>query len=491
MKSLAGGFHSRRFSRRDLDSSLKGRRISHKKRKSRRKGRGFYGKKSRRKMMGGDLRELQIIVEYNKDATTEDAIGFKIKRIEGGEYGGMGHPNRIKLEYVNCEKTRNDLITTLFGGRINPTSSRMGMNNRISSTTTDYATRIINEIKNVFKYPLSKEALEKGTNFINKNIDNGNVASLATSLLSIFGFDKTKESVMKKIIKEEINKLSKNEQQQNLVNNIKNVISTVNPTKNLPNTSTTILNEPMSKDFKESFKLAMALKMFDENDDAEMVDNSSDGVMGNPGVDTSEYPGASPESIEVLNMVREIIDAEEYVISFNGQENIVDKQNNFLNIQKANEHIKYVKELIHEKYIPNSKNRDTDVNNIINTAEQIINNSSVITDNELLRQDKNAETNRKEEINKAITKLNQLLDKDNNTALNRNTSINQKNPKVVSNNYKQPISQTKQNKNINNINNNSLNKSQDPPKINQDAINRTIYGPYKTSAEYVKSLGHQ
>ena len=214
--------------------------------------------------------------------------------------------------------------------------------------------------------------------------------------------------------------------------------------------TSTISTEPMSKDFKESFMIAMALKMFDENDDAEMVDNSSVGVMGNPGVDDSEtfnYPRASEDLNRIIELVKELIKEEEYVYSFNGQHNIDNKNNNIQKIKKANEYINYLRELIHETFIPNSTNIDTDVNKIIKTAKEIIKERQRYINKDDEKNGTDTEENRQKNIKKLIDKLNSLITP-RDVIPSTDTGYG---PKIYPGNYSQPM-------NSQIINNYSLNK---------------------------------
>jgi len=425
MKTLVGGFHSRRFSRRDLDSSLRGRRISHKKRKSRRKGRRFYGKKSRRKMVGGVPGNLRIIVEYNKDATTEEDIRFKITRIEGGDNSGMGNRDGINLDYKNCEQTRNELINKLFGERIKPTGATMGMNNKISSTTTINTKKVLDDVQIFLKHPLTQNMIKKGTNIINEHIRNGNIGNLAADLLPLLGFNKTKESAIEKIIKKNLNSTTSNNSKvvsnptNNPTNNLTNNL-TNNPTKNLTNNSTIpISNEPMSEGFKESFMLAMALKMFDENDDAEIgVDEIGDGVgvMGNP------VAVGKPDSIEEIPLTKkskEAIELIKKIKEVSGQRGMGGEEN-------TGESDKIMKKL--EKIIPNTGNFDTTKKEIIDAVNYLINLQGLpLRDfNYSSLSNMTPQDLKQKEINEAIIKLNQILEKGNTTPLkiNNNDYIN-------------------------------------------------------------------
>jgi hypothetical protein len=257
--------------------------------------------------MGGGLGTLKILVDYDDKAETEDAINFKIRQIEWGGVGGFG---RNILKYDNCEKTRKELITKLFGGKIVPNSSTIGTNNRIPSTTMVDAKRVLDEIQKVSNHEFTQNMIKEGTNIINEHIRNGNIGNLAADLLPLLGLKKREEKILTDIIERRL-------KHTNIITNNSDVVSkfpstnslsfpTNNPTINpTTNSTTTILNEPMSEGFKENFMLAMALKMFDENDDAEIGDNSSVGVgvgvMGNP--DAIYYEEASPESNKVLDKV--------------------------------------------------------------------------------------------------------------------------------------------------------------------------------------------
>jgi len=141
--------------------------------------------------MGGVLGKLRIIVEYNKDAKTEEDIRFKITRIEGGDNSGAGNRDGINLDYKNCDETRIELINKLFGGMIKPTGATNSTEVQTKSNTVKITESLVNTVAGIVKDPkLQKSVLE----FMSKlKIDNNTANIIKKFIKDVLGITISKE----------------------------------------------------------------------------------------------------------------------------------------------------------------------------------------------------------------------------------------------------------------------------------------------------------
>jgi len=184
----------------------------------------------------------------------------------------------------------------------------------------------------------------------------------------------------------------------------------------------------------------MALKMFDENDDAEIGDNSSVGVgvMGNP------VAVGKPDSIEEIPLTKkskEAIELIKKIKEVSGQRGMGGEEN-------TGESDKIMKKL--ENIIPNTGNFDTTKNKIIDAVNYLINLQGLPLSDFNYSSLKNQDLKQKE-INEAITKLNQLLlEKGNTTPLKTNNNNYINNIKIEMENIRKEIDSLQKENSVNN-----------------------------------------